>query len=93
MLRPKRAGRSSRKSYGGPGESPMAGAMTVLLERWFRSGCLTQRRERGFVLQQRGALIAPSARSGSLNDVDGGPDGRVYIQMRGIEQVRIRCLF
>jgi hypothetical protein len=93
MLRSERAGRSSRKSYGGPGKFPMAGAMTVLLERWFRSGCLTQRRERGFVLQQRGALVAPSARSGSLNDVDGGPDGGGYIHIGGIEQVRILRLF
>ena len=38
----------------------------------------TQRLERGFVLQHRGALTAPSARSGGLDDVDGGPDGRVY---------------
>jgi len=30
------------------------------------------------------------ARSGSLYNVDGSPDSRVYIQMRGIEQVRIR---
>src|SRR5664279_6596448 len=52
----------------------------------------TQRLERGFVLQQRGALIAPSARSGGLEDVDGGPDCRVYSQMRGIEQVRVGSL-
>ena len=57
-----------------------------------RSGHLTQRHERGFVLQHEGRSTAPSARSGSLDDVDGGPDGRVYIQMRGIEQVRIRRL-
>jgi len=37
-----------------------------------------------------GRSAAPSARSGCLDDVDGGPDGGVYIQMRGIEQVRIR---
>jgi hypothetical protein len=41
----------------------------------------------GLVLQQRGALIAPSARSGGLDDVDGSPDCRVYIQMCRIEQV------
>jgi hypothetical protein len=50
----------------------------------------TLRLERGFVLQQRGALLAPSARPAGLDDVDGGPDCRVYIQMRCIEQVRIR---
>ncbi len=57
----------------------MAGAKTVLSERLVRFRRLTQRLERGFVLQQRGALIAPSARSGSLDDIDGSPDGRVYI--------------
>jgi hypothetical protein len=65
----------------------------VLSERWFDQARFTQRLERDFVLQQRGALFAPSARSGGLDDVDGGPDGRVYIQMRRIEQVRIWRLF
>lgn len=63
---------------------------TVLSERWFDRTRFTLRLERGFVLQQRGALFAPSARPAGLDDVDGGPDCRVYIQMRGIEQVRIR---
>ena len=45
-----------------------------------------------FVLQHEGRSTAPSARSGGLNDVDSGPDGRVYIQMCRIEQVRIRRL-
>ena len=36
-----------------------------------------------------GRSVAPSARSGGLDDVDSGPDGRVYIQMRSIEQVCI----
>src|SRR5262249_28163314 len=50
----------------------------------------TLRLERGFVLQHEGWSATPSARSGGLDDVDGGPDGRVYIQMCRIEQVRIR---
>ena len=66
---------------------------TVLSERWFDRTRFTLRLERGFVLQQRGALVAPSARPAGLDDVDGGPDGRVYIQMRCIEQVRIGCPF
>ena len=70
-------------------ESQMAGAKTVRSERWILSGRLTARLERGFVLQQRGALIAPSARSGGLDDVDGGPDCGGYIHIGGIEQVRI----
>ena len=57
----------------------MAGAKTVLSERLVSIRRLTQKLERGFVLQQRGALIAPSARSGGLDDIDGSPDGRVYI--------------
>jgi hypothetical protein len=62
----------------------------VLSERWFYQARVTQRLERGFVLQHEGWSATLSARSASLDDVDGGPDGRVYIQMRGIEQVRIR---
>jgi hypothetical protein len=73
-----------------PPESRLAGAKTVLSERWFDRARFTLRLERGFVLQQRGALLAPSARPAGLDDVDGGPDCRVYIQMRCIEQVRIR---
>ena len=30
-----------------------------------------------------------SARSNGLDDIDGGPECRVYTQMRGIEQVRV----
>ena len=71
-------------------ESRAAGANTVLSERWFDQARVTQRLERDFVLQHEGWSATPSARSASLDDVDGGPDGRVYIQMRGIEQVRIR---
>jgi len=33
-----------------------------------------------------GRSAAPSARSDGLDDVDGGPDCRVYIQVGGIEQ-------
>jgi hypothetical protein len=57
----------------------MAGANTVLVERLSGQARLTQRLERGFVLQHEGRSTAPSARSGGLDDVDGGPDGRVYI--------------
>lgn len=72
------------RNPGWPAQKP------VLSERWFDRTRFTLRLERGFVLQQRGALFAPSARPAGLDDVDGGPDCRVYIQMRGIEQVRIR---
>jgi hypothetical protein len=81
------------KTNGNHPESQMAGANTVRSERLSFSGALRRGLERGFVLQQRGALGASSARSGGLDDVDGGPDCRVYIQMRGIEQVRILGLF
>src|SRR5262245_29222304 len=73
-----------------PPESRLAGAKTVLSERWVDQVRFTLRLERGFVLQQRGALLAPSARPAGLDDIDGGPDCRVYIQMCCIEQVRIR---
>jgi len=76
-----------------PPEIRMAGANTVLVERLSGRGAPYAEARAGLCPPTRGALIAPSARSGSLDDVDGGPDGRVYIQMRGIEQVRIRRLF
>ena len=66
---------------------------TVLSERWFGQARFTLRLERGFVLQHEGWSATPSARPDGLDDVDGGPDGRVYIQMCRIEQVRVRCLF
>jgi len=37
-------------------ESRTAGANTVLSERWFGQARFTQRLERGFVLQTRGAV-------------------------------------
>src|SRR6185437_2461279 len=46
------------------------------------SGALSSNNER--------RLSAPSARSDGLDDVDGGPDCRVYTQMGGIQQVRVR---
>jgi hypothetical protein len=52
---------------------------TVLSERWFDQARVTQRLERGFVLQHEGWSATPSARPAGLDDVDGGPDGRVYI--------------
>jgi len=76
-----------------PPESRTAGAKTVLSERWVGQARFTLRLERGFVLQHEGWSATPSARPAGLDDVDGGPDGRVYIQMCRIEQVRIRCLF
>ena len=78
------------QTYGGLRKSRTAGAKTVLSERWFGQARFTQRLERGFVLQHEGWSATPSARSGSLDDVDSGPDGRVYIQMCRIEQVCIR---
>src|SRR6476660_4115793 len=73
-----------------PPESGWPALNTVLSERWFGQARFTQRLERDFVLQHEGRSAAPSARSGGLDDVDGSPDGRVYIQMRRIEQVRVR---
>src|SRR4029078_13591092 len=43
--------------------------------------------------KHEGWSATPSARPAGLDDVDGGPDGRVYIQMCRIEQVRVGCLF
>ena len=77
-----------------PPESRMAGAMTVLSDDWFRSGRLTAMATSGALSSNNeGRSAAPSARSGSLDDVDGGPDDGGYIHIGGIEQVRIRRLF
>lgn len=72
-------GPKTPQTNGDPRNPGWPALKTVLSERWFDRARFTQRLERGFVLQQRGALVAPSARSGSLDDVDGGPDSRVYI--------------
>jgi hypothetical protein len=45
--------------------------------------------EQGFSSNAREWSATPSARSDGFNNVDGSPDCGVYIQMRGIEQVRI----
>jgi hypothetical protein len=58
----------------------MAGAKTVLSERLNLSGRASRRGSSGALSSNNeGQLTAPSARSGGLDDVDGGPDGRVYI--------------
>jgi hypothetical protein len=46
----------------------------------------------GLSSNSEGRLSRPSARSDGLDNVDGGPDGCVYTQMGGIEQVRVRGL-
>jgi hypothetical protein len=71
----------------------MAGAKTVLLNDGFDQAALRRDASGALSSNSEGRLSRPSARSGGLDDVDGGPDGRVYIQMRGIEQVRIRGLY
>ena len=46
--------------------------------------------ERALPPMTKTPLTAPSARSNSLDDIDGGPERGVYTQMRGVEQVRVR---
>src|SRR5215467_8235985 len=69
-----------------------------------RSGPVTQRSKRGFYVRAPSKKRAEQARppltetrsaafpacSDGFDDVDGGPERGVYIQMRGVEQVRIR---
>ena len=60
------------------------------------SGFVTKRGrsgERALPPMTKTPLTAPSARSNSLDDIDGGPECRVYTQMRGIEQVRVWSRF
>ena len=53
--------------------------------------CAAQKRVRAGSSSTTGARsAAPPACSDGFDDVDGGPECGVYIQMRGIEQVRIR---
>jgi len=49
--------------------------------------------ERALPPMTKTPLTALSARSNSLDDIDGGPECGVYTQMRGIEQVRVRSGF
>ena len=67
-----------------------AGANTVRSERWVRVRPLRRGANGALSSNNEGRLTAPSARSGGLDDVDSGPDCGVYIQMGGIEQVRVR---
>jgi hypothetical protein len=71
----------------------MAGATTVLLNEGFDQAVLREVQAGLMSSNNEGQLAAPSARSGGLDDVDGSPDDGVYIQTRGIEQVRVRRLF
>ena len=78
------------QNYGDPRNPGWPALKPCFRNDGFDQARFTQRLKRGFVLQHEGWSATPSARSASLDDVDSGPDGRVYIQMRGIEQVRIR---
>jgi hypothetical protein len=82
----RRSGRRPGKAFDDHLEYQMAGANTVLLNDWFDSGCPTQRPSGALSSNNEGRSAAPSARSDGLDDVDGGPDGAVYIQVGGIEQ-------
>ena len=70
-----------------PPDDPAGRRETVLSDTICSIRRPTQRaRERGFVLQRRGAFNRALGPLGSLDDLDGGPDGGVYIEMRGVEQ-------
>src|SRR6478752_3008473 len=70
-----------------PPESGWPALNTVLSERWFGQARFTQRLERGFVLQHEGRSAAPSARSGGLDDIDGGQHGRL------VDMTALRLVF
>src|SRR5712675_1707366 len=60
-------------------------------ERWLVSGTPSLgRTERAWSSTTSARSATHPARSGGLDNGDGGPERRVYIEMRGIEQVRIR---
>ena len=81
------------QTNGSPQESRVAGAKTVLLNDGFDQAALRRDASGALSSNSEGRSAAPSARSGGLDDVDGGPDGGGYIHNGGIEQVRIRRLF
>src|SRR6185312_8273215 len=76
-----------------PPESRRAGAKTVLMNEGSIQAALRRGASGALSSNNEGRSVAPSARSGGLDDVDGGPDGGGYIHFGGIEQVRIRRLF
>src|SRR5215467_14463219 len=89
--RPERAGQRFRIPSATAMTIWQASAATERSVRWFRSGPPTGSRcELGLSSNTKEWLATPSARSDGFDNVDGGPDCRVYIQMRGVEQVRIR---
>src|SRR5581483_4099605 len=67
----------------------MAGANTVLLNDGSVQAAVRRGASGALSSNSEGRSAAPSARSGSLDDVDGGPDGGGYIHIRRIEQVRV----
>src|SRR5260221_10440160 len=68
-----------------------AGPITRRSRRWFRSGAPSKKRaEQAHPPMTDAWSAARPACSDGFDNVDGGPECGVYIQIRGIEQVRIR---
>src|ERR1700758_1752033 len=63
------------------------GAVSGFAAKHGRSG------ERALPPMTKTPLTAPSARSNSLDNIDGGPECGGYTQRGGIEQVRVRRRF
>src|SRR5436190_13942549 len=65
--------------------------MTRRSKRWFRSSAPSKKRaEQAHPPKAEARSAARPACSDGFDDVDGGPECGVYIQMRGVEQVRVR---
>ena len=87
-----RAGRKPLASHWafGTADASAARRISERSKRWFRFRA--RRHECGrsrLILHDGSAVSALPACSDGFDDVDGGPECGVYIQMRGIEQVRI----
>src|SRR5258707_6634647 len=66
------------------------GPMTRRSKRWFRSSAPSKKRaEQAHPPMSETRSAARPACSDGFDNVDGGPECGVYIQMRGVEQVRI----
>ena len=89
-----RAGRKPCKRAFGTADASAARRITERSKRWFRFGrAVTNAVGAGSSSTTKARSAALPACSDGFDDVDGGPECGVYIQMRGIEQVRILRAF
>src|SRR4030081_2097697 len=88
---PNDQGRRSRRPPTTTGNTGRPARVAQQAGGWLVCGTPSlSRTERAWSSTTSAQSATPPARSGGLDNGDGGPERRVYIEMRGIEQVRIR---